>query len=340
MGKPAAVIGSMHVCPKVTAKVPHIGGPVVVGSPNVKIGGLPAARKGDKLVCVGPPDIVSEGASSVFINGKPAARMGDGTAHGGKIVIGNPTVLIGDSVGAGSGGSTPTPKTKSSVGNWGSSGKLSLGGGGASGSAGKISSGSTGTSGKISPKNHSGLTRASKSVVKVTAGQSSGDRGKPGTWAAEIESPQPNTIYEVTSTHAGQPVTYTYETDSAGRTVKVKGKLVKSAIKSQKERDKLHRNTTTQSKYGGPDPGYDGGHLVGTLFQGPAEKVNLVPQLKHQNRHGDWRQMEKKWAQALGEGKEVEVEIILSYSNSSTTPDRFAVKQQIDGKKKTFIFDN
>ncbi|HCE3741267.1 hypothetical protein HJ137_19420 [Vibrio parahaemolyticus] len=97
MGKPAAVIGSMYVCPKVTAKVPHVGGPVVVGSPNVKIGGLPAARKGDKLVCVGPPDTVSEGSSSVFINGKPAARMGDGTAHGGKIVIGNPTVLIGDS---------------------------------------------------------------------------------------------------------------------------------------------------------------------------------------------------------------------------------------------------
>lgn len=87
----------MHVCPKVTAKVPHVGGPVVGGSPNVKIGGLPAARKGDKLVCVGPPDTVSEGSSSVFINGKPAARMGDGTAHGGKIVIGNSTVLIGDS---------------------------------------------------------------------------------------------------------------------------------------------------------------------------------------------------------------------------------------------------
>nr|WP_273990634.1 PAAR domain-containing protein [Vibrio parahaemolyticus] len=43
MGKPAATITSMHICPKVTAKVPHVGGPVVVGSPNVKIGGLPAA---------------------------------------------------------------------------------------------------------------------------------------------------------------------------------------------------------------------------------------------------------------------------------------------------------
>ncbi|EPI4819064.1 PAAR domain-containing protein [Vibrio alginolyticus] len=53
-----------------------MGGPVVVGSPNVKIGGLPAARKGDRLVCVGPPDSISQGSSLVFINGKLAVRMG------------------------------------------------------------------------------------------------------------------------------------------------------------------------------------------------------------------------------------------------------------------------
>ncbi len=53
MGKPAAVLGSHHVCPKKTNKVSHVGGPVVVGSPNVKISGIPAARQGDKLSCVG-----------------------------------------------------------------------------------------------------------------------------------------------------------------------------------------------------------------------------------------------------------------------------------------------
>ncbi|MDN8585615.1 PAAR domain-containing protein [Vibrio alginolyticus] len=66
----------MHICPKVTAKIPHVGGPVVVGSPNVKIGGLPAARKGDRLVCVGPPDSISQDSSLVFINGKLAVLMG------------------------------------------------------------------------------------------------------------------------------------------------------------------------------------------------------------------------------------------------------------------------
>ena len=95
MGKPAATIGNMHVCPKTTGTVPHVGGPVVVGSTNVLIGSMPAARKGDMLVCIGPPDSIKSGSGSVKINGKPAARMGDDSSHGGKIVVGNPTVLIG-----------------------------------------------------------------------------------------------------------------------------------------------------------------------------------------------------------------------------------------------------
>lgn len=96
MGKPAARIGDHHTCPKTTSKVPHVGGPVVTGSANVFIGGMPAACKGDKVMCIGPPDTIKEGSATVFINGKPAARMGDATAHGGKIVIGCGTVLIGD----------------------------------------------------------------------------------------------------------------------------------------------------------------------------------------------------------------------------------------------------
>lgn len=96
MGKPAATIGHFHVCPKSNGPVPHVGGPIVAGSGNVLIGGLPAACVGDLMVCVGPPDKISSGSGSVKINGKAAARMGDNSEHGGKIVIGNPTVLIGD----------------------------------------------------------------------------------------------------------------------------------------------------------------------------------------------------------------------------------------------------
>jgi uncharacterized Zn-binding protein involved in type VI secretion len=56
----------------------------------------PAACVGDLCVCVGPPDSILKGSTTVLIGGRPAARMGDGTAHGGSIVIGLPTVMIGD----------------------------------------------------------------------------------------------------------------------------------------------------------------------------------------------------------------------------------------------------
>lgn len=86
----------MHVCPIVDVLVPHVGGPIIgPGAPTVLIGGMPAARVGDMAVCVGPPDSVVVGAFTVLIGGQPAARMGDSTAHGGTIILGMPTVLIG-----------------------------------------------------------------------------------------------------------------------------------------------------------------------------------------------------------------------------------------------------
>ncbi len=97
-GKPAARIGDMHICPKAQpGPVPHVGGPIVQGSGNVIIGGSPAARVGDMAVCIGPPDKASSGSATVFINGKAATRLGDSSGHGGKIVMGCPTVYIGDS---------------------------------------------------------------------------------------------------------------------------------------------------------------------------------------------------------------------------------------------------
>ena len=86
----------MHVCPMVTGIVPHVGGPILPpGCLTVLIGGLPAACLGDLLTCVGPPDSIVMGSATVMIGGKPAARMGDMTAHGGSIVLGCMTVLIG-----------------------------------------------------------------------------------------------------------------------------------------------------------------------------------------------------------------------------------------------------
>jgi uncharacterized Zn-binding protein involved in type VI secretion len=95
---PAARITDNHTCPMATGPVPHVGGPILpAGEPTVLIGFLPAARVGDMAVCVGPPDIISAGESTVLIGNMMAARVGDQTSHGGLIVLGCPTVIIGSS---------------------------------------------------------------------------------------------------------------------------------------------------------------------------------------------------------------------------------------------------
>jgi uncharacterized Zn-binding protein involved in type VI secretion len=92
----AARVSDMHVCPMFSGLVPHVGGPVLpAGCPTVLIGSLPAARVGDLCSCVGPPDTIIAGSATVLIGGMPAARIGDATAHGGVIVLGCPTVIIG-----------------------------------------------------------------------------------------------------------------------------------------------------------------------------------------------------------------------------------------------------
>ena len=97
--KPVARVSDMHVCPMVTPgtpPIPHVGGPILPpGGIPALFGGLPPARIGDMCVCVGPPDVIAMGSVTTLIGGLPAARMGDMTAHGGSIVVGLPTVLIG-----------------------------------------------------------------------------------------------------------------------------------------------------------------------------------------------------------------------------------------------------
>lgn len=94
---PAARITDMHTCPMVTGIVPHVGGPILPpGVPTVLIDFLPAATVTSMATCVGPPDVIVKGSAGVFINYLPAARLGDMTAHGGVIILGSPTCMIGE----------------------------------------------------------------------------------------------------------------------------------------------------------------------------------------------------------------------------------------------------
>lgn len=93
---PCARITDMHVCPMVTVLVPHVGGPILPpGVPTVLVGMLPAAPLGSMAVCVGPPDVVVKGSATVLTGGRPQARILDSCAHGGMIVLGQFTVLVG-----------------------------------------------------------------------------------------------------------------------------------------------------------------------------------------------------------------------------------------------------
>src|SRR6266446_2600630 len=92
----AARVGDMHTCPMVTGIVPHVGGPVLPPAcPTVLVRSLFAAPVGDMCTCTGPPDAIAMGSPTVLIGNMLAARIGDPPVHGGVIVVGCPTVIIG-----------------------------------------------------------------------------------------------------------------------------------------------------------------------------------------------------------------------------------------------------
>lgn len=106
MFSPVGRVQDMHICPMQTPAVvpiPHVGGPVAgPGALSVMAGGVPVSVMGDFAVCAGPPDTMPSGSATVFAEGRSVVRITDMSAHGGVILVGLPTVMVGDSGGAGS----------------------------------------------------------------------------------------------------------------------------------------------------------------------------------------------------------------------------------------------
>lgn len=97
MSKPVAKVGDMHTCPMTTGPVPHVGGPIVgPGATTVLVDNMPVAVVSDAATCSGPPDVIISGSTTVLAENKPLAALGSQTAHGGVVVAGSPTVLVGD----------------------------------------------------------------------------------------------------------------------------------------------------------------------------------------------------------------------------------------------------
>ncbi|OLQ90132.1 hypothetical protein BIY22_03770 [Vibrio panuliri] len=79
--------------------------PIIAGSGDVFINGIPAARLGDVAAPHGCPcpktphgshgRSIAAGSGSVFINGMPVARVGDAIDCGGTVATGSGDVIIG-----------------------------------------------------------------------------------------------------------------------------------------------------------------------------------------------------------------------------------------------------
>ena len=127
--------------------------------------------------------------------------------------------------------------------------------------------------------------------------------GIKGNWNKALNSElEPNKIYKVDD--------YSYFTDEAGRVNKVSGELKLET----KDRNVYQQGKSVEIKDGvrGKD---QGGHIIARVFNGPGEQINYVPQTATLN-NGEWKTMEKKWNDALSEGKKVEVDIKINYADN------------------------
>ena len=149
--------------------------------------------------------------------------------------------------------------------------------------------------------------------------------GARGQWNDALSgSLKPNAVYLLDNGHA-------YMTDALGRVTKAEGVLDLSRV------DRNAYQQLIAGQVGGE--GYEGGHLIAKLFGGAGERINLIPQLSSVNR-GEFRVMEKEWADAIRVGKEVKVEVSPIYSGAGGVPVKVDVTYWVAGKRDTRTFAN
>lgn len=159
--------------------------------------------------------------------------------------------------------------------------------------------------------------------------------GKKGSWNKELNNPKENKVYNVQNTNAGRPHKYT--TGVGGRVEKVEGDLKLST----RDRNGYQQSVKCNGAKGGT-PGTDqGGHLIGSRFDGAGEQINLVPMGSDLNL-SQWKNMENNWAQKLEANISVSVKIEVKYEDAAKPfrPTRFIVTETIGGTAqapKTFL---
>lgn len=168
--------------------------------------------------------------------------------------------------------------------------------------------------------------RLSRSVDPATGRVTiRGEGGAKGDWPKELNARtlEPNADYHINGYH--------YATDANGRVASVHGKL---------DLEVAERNGYQQRVSGREDrlPDDQGGHLIASIFNGPGDRLNLVPMDGNFNM-GAWRSMEAGFETALKEGKSVDVRVDVIYSQGQR-PEGFVVNSVIDGVEETNTFFN
>lgn len=128
---------------------------------------------------------------------------------------------------------------------------------------------------------------------------------------------------------------YKYQTDEKGRIVSAEGNL---HLKNREGRLPI-RDTIDDIGKGDQLEGDDRGHLIGDQFDGSNGLENMIPQDSDINRN-EFKNFENELADAVREGKEVEVKNEPIYEGDSRRPVAIAVTYSIDGNESVRIFPN
>lgn len=138
----------------------------------------------------------------------------------------------------------------------------------------------------------------------------------------------PNSEYEING--------YTFKTDNFGRIVSAEGTV---RLKDEGRKRLYIKDSMDAVGKGSQQDTDDRGHLIADQFEGSNGLENMVPMDSELNR-GDFNKLEKRLADAAGDGHEVSYKVEPRYSDDSHRPSSFVVTDVIDGETTMTVFKN